>query len=1447
MENVNFGQFDTDDEKLKVVNRIVDNLSQIEGKVLQMAQEKEKTDAYNKNVDKFNKSIGMKGFVSMKLLVFIVVFVSLFVGVVQGQFQTTDINYANVSNPTTLERLLRDLFANQTSNSFRFVPTDTAPTCNEGTVYYRDSSDQLQLCTGSGSFIPIDTAGGNTLDGAYNSGGAGVGRTITADTGAFALTNTDDDTAFLMTINAAPGSGSALGGIEITMGGNSTENAIEFENSGSGDDVQGTGDTWAVTAAGVSTFLGAEIGVSSLTFTQQGEIIKNDTDNEVEFVGSEDFSIGLGSGASNEIDFTSDSSATVIDFTTLDTLVGLNQLTFDETDGAALITIAADGSGDDLTISQTGSNDASVVLASAGTAGDAIKMTTTAGGIDIDITGAADGEDFAVNTDSSIQLTASQAVSDAIKLNASAGAFDIDGTAIACAITQTSTGIDDNLTVEVLGATASSLILSSAGTGADAVDINATAGGVDIDSVTGITMDISGASAGEDFAITTDSSIVLTSSEDAADAIDINATAGGIDIDATGEAGQDIVLTNTGGSVQIVATEAEDDSVNIDSVGFDLDASGSIVLTSTENAVDSIVLQSTVGGIDILCDASTNEDIDIANTGGAVNLTSSEASDGAIKLQTSNIAGQILLVTADTSSDAVEMDISGGLEIDCVDVIAIDNSGSTKDITITSALGRVIITGTETAAAAVELVADGVAGGIKMSANTNGIDMDATGGSILLDTSGASKDIKLDADSGAVIIDGGETGATAVVIRATHSDGGIDIDFGTSGFSLVGASGDIVATVAGSVGDVITVTNTTGTGTAAIALVATAGGVEIDAAAGKIIALDGGTVTLASKTAGAGAISLTTNIGAAETILITNTAGTNVAAINVTATAGGMTIDTADDLALTVNSSGAGEDLILTVDGDNDAHILLTSDGTSINTISLLESGTGTGGGILIHAATGIGAADGVASVQLTSTAGGIGLKAAVDDTDAIDIDATVGSIDIDAAKNITMNSAADTITIQVDTDGTGNDDLTLKVDGDDDAHIILDSDGTSIDTIYLHQSSGTGGGIKIHADAGLAVTDGASSVQLLSDVGGIGIKATGNASTDAIIINAPAGGINIDAADDISIVLASTGTTEDLIISLTGAQTSSVLISSEGSDVDALSLTTVTNAGDIVISSDDIINIDAKNDIDILLTASQANEDILIATGGDQDSHVTITADGTSENAFTVLADEGNIDLTGSGASGEDFDITSTNSALNLTSGEAENDAIFINASTTGGGILFNSNNFDQKVITMRLSAGVVFATEIMIDAPGAPYVCVGLEAGIEEQGSTEGKITAAEDADIILFSIQLPEVMYDTGTVADLILEFDINEIDAGGTVDVDVFQYGDTTAEISDTITIANGGGRAWRGLTTLSSGIGGVATVDQGDVFLIRLSPGDGTSDFDIWGVRLTYRVGIDNTD
>src|SRR3989338_3194031 len=64
---------------------------------------------------------------------------------------------------------------------------------------------------------------------------------------------------------------------------------------------------------------------------------------------------------------------------------------------------------------------------------------------------------------------------------------------------------------------------------------------------------------------TTAKSLILISDEDTTDAINIDATAGGIDIDAVGAAAQDIVITNTGGSIGLSATEAAADSVVLSS------------------------------------------------------------------------------------------------------------------------------------------------------------------------------------------------------------------------------------------------------------------------------------------------------------------------------------------------------------------------------------------------------------------------------------------------------------------------------------------------------------------------------------------------------------------------------------------------------------------------------------------------------------------------------------------------------------------------------------------------------------------------------------------------------------------------------------------------------------------------------------------------------------------
>jgi len=113
-----------------------------------------------------------------------------------------------------------------------------------------------------------------------------------------------------------------------------------------------------------------------------------------------------------------------------------------------------------------------------------------------------------------------------------------------------------NLLSDVGGITLTATGLASA----DAINLEATAGGVDVDAALQIN---------------------IASSQNAADAIRIVASAGGIDVDAVGAAGEDIVITNTGGSISLVATENVTDAIVIQASG----AAGGIDLIAGTNHV----------------------------------------------------------------------------------------------------------------------------------------------------------------------------------------------------------------------------------------------------------------------------------------------------------------------------------------------------------------------------------------------------------------------------------------------------------------------------------------------------------------------------------------------------------------------------------------------------------------------------------------------------------------------------------------------------------------------------------------------------------------------------------------------------------------------------------------------------------------------------------------------
>ena len=108
----------------------------------------------------------------------------------------------------------------------------------------------------------------------------------------------------------------------------------------------------------------------------------------------------------------------------------------------------------------------------------------------------------------------------------------------------------------------------------------------------------------------------------------MDASAGCIDIDAVGAAGLDIVLTNTGGSVSLVATEAAADAIVLNAST----AAGGIDITSNAD-------------IDITTTGEAGEDITITNTGGSVNINSTENAAAAITLLSNGGTAETITIT----------------------------------------------------------------------------------------------------------------------------------------------------------------------------------------------------------------------------------------------------------------------------------------------------------------------------------------------------------------------------------------------------------------------------------------------------------------------------------------------------------------------------------------------------------------------------------------------------------------------------------------------------------------------------------------------------------------------------------------------------------------------------------------------------------------------------------
>ena len=200
--------------------------------------------------------------------------------------------------------------------------------------------------------------------------------------------------------------------------------------------------------------------------------------------------------------------------------------------------------------------------------------------------------------------------------------LSIDNAGVAANITSTSDGAGEDFTIALAGATDSSLVLSSTGTAADALQIATSAGGMDIT--------VAGAAANEDLDITSNSSINITATENAANAvylranggtsetlkihsdqgtgagsIEITSDAGGIDMNAAGAATLDAVGVAIGaGSGELDLTTTG--TMDINSAALDIDTSGAITIDAAGVASDISIVTAHTAGVAFHLDADAN-------------------------------------------------------------------------------------------------------------------------------------------------------------------------------------------------------------------------------------------------------------------------------------------------------------------------------------------------------------------------------------------------------------------------------------------------------------------------------------------------------------------------------------------------------------------------------------------------------------------------------------------------------------------------------------------------------------------------------------------------------------------------------------------------------------------------------------------------------------------------
>lgn len=440
----------------------------------------------------------------------------------------------------------------------------------------------------------------------------------------------------------------------------------------------------------------------------------------------------------------------------------------------------------------------------------------------------------------------------------------------------------------------------------------------------------------------------------------------------------------------------------------------------------------------VLFDVNASGAVEIASVGTSFVQTTS----GDLFIQTIT-SGKLDLTSAglmDVNAGAdLDLNVAGKMELDATGLFSIDG-GAASNVT---AQGNLSV---QAQGAGSDLILDAAAvidmNGASLDADLSGA-FNVTGGAeSKLNTSAG--DLILDAEAGSLILDGGEAAADAVKIVASNAAGGMDIDAGTGGIAMD-------STGAISLGAVAASDFTVATGD--LSLIATAASVVISGgeAAADAVKID----------AAAGGLDLNAALGitldAAGAISLDSTA---------TASNFSLTADSADPATLTIAAANAGAGA---ANLDIDVKSAVTVDSASISLDASKASNftvTGSGESLTLAAAGG-----GAQKVEISSAGTG---------ADALDINATAGGIDIDAAADITIDTAKG---------------LSLQAAGDSDFSLIANE---ATDQTLTIKASNSGAGkalVSVESEEGIALITSAGSSTIQRTSAGVALRVRENSN----------------------------------------------------------------------------------------------------------------------------------------------------------------------------------------------------------------------------------------------------------------------------------------------------------------------------------------------------------------